>query len=69
MISERLRQIDEAAMYEAPATTHATVTEAADAIDALVEALERAANEGQKGQLSLHTLMACGDALAMARRK
>lgn len=43
-------------------------TEAADVIDALVAALERAANEGQNGQLSLHTLMACGDALAMARK-
>jgi len=43
--------------------------EAADVIDALVAALERAANEGQKGKLSLHALMACGDALAMARRK
>jgi hypothetical protein len=32
-------------------------------------ALERAANEGQKGKLSLQALMACGDALAMARRK
>jgi hypothetical protein len=42
--------------------------EAADLIDALVAALERAANEGQKGQLSLHALMACGDALAMARK-
>lgn len=65
MISERLRdtRLDEWS------DTAEKLREAADVIDALVAALERAANEGQKGQLSLHTLMACGDALAMARRK
>lgn len=64
MLSERLRdtRLDEWS------DTAEKLREAADVIDALVAALERAANEGQKGQLSLHTLMACGDALAMARK-
>lgn len=64
MISERLRgtRLDEWS------DTAEKLREAADVIDALVAALERAANEGQKGQLSLHALMACGDALAMARK-
>lgn len=44
-ISERLRSIDENAMYEAPATTHRTAMEAADTIDALVAALERIKRE------------------------
>lgn len=75
MISERLR--DTYVMWSDPnspycdGTPHGAevVLDAADVIDALVAALERAANEGQKGKLSLHALMACGDALAMARRK
>lgn len=68
MISERLR---EGRTEGTDLRWHVTDVhrEAADVIDALVAALERAANEGQKGQLSLHTLMACGDALARARRK
>lgn len=67
MISERLR---EGRTEGTDLRWHVTDVhrEAADVIDALVAALERAANEGQKGQLSLHTLMACGDALAMARK-
>lgn len=67
MISERLR---EGRTAGTDLRWHVTDVhrEAADVIDALVAALERAANEGQKGQLSLHTLMACGDALAMARK-
>lgn len=67
MISERLR---EGRTAGTDLRWHVTDIhrEAADVIDALVAALERADNEGQKGQLSLHTLMACGDALAMARK-
>ena len=67
MISERLR---EGRTEGTDLRWHVTDVhrEAADVIDALVAALERAANEGQKGQLSLHALMACGDALAMARK-
>lgn len=64
MISERLR----GTRPDEWSDTAEKLREAADVIDALVAALERAANEGQKGQLSLHALMACGDALAMARK-
>lgn len=67
MISERLRDIADATKWVDGTGT--TTREAADVIDALVAALERAADEGQKRQLSLHTLMACGEALALARRK
>ena len=41
-LKARLRAIDEAAMYEAPAMTHATVHEAADRIAALEDALRGA---------------------------
>lgn len=41
-ICEKLEAIDEEAMYQAPASTHATVNEAAAIIEALVEALAEA---------------------------
>jgi hypothetical protein len=41
-VGERLRAVDEATMYEAPASTKRTVDDAADTIDALVAALEEA---------------------------
>lgn len=71
-VSERLRSIDEAAMYEAPATTHRTAMEAADTIDALVAALEAARDRIVKSRdpRPLGSIMAQIDAaLALASKR